>query len=292
MPAALCATAFVSYARKDSKVALKLAGDLAAEHVDVWLDQADILAGEHWDPAVEAALERCTHVIVILSPASVASKNVLDEVSYAVDEKKHIVPVLVEHCKRPLRLRRLQFIDFTGDYAAGLEKLLSLLKVAPHSGRQRPGRATTPVPDPYTGPRGAGAAAADALTVKTKLSPPDSEERELVWGSRIFHVGDKVRIVSVKTTTPLPTPLPLTLNPEGTTDSLYAEIGKTGTVVAIRTLHGPTWNPVKRKILAVRWDVQAWMMIPPGSWYWAKGQITAMKPFVANIDPEHLEVVA
>ena len=47
---------FLSYARKDSQVALKLASDLKAMDVVVWLDQVDIPPGERWDRAVEAAL--------------------------------------------------------------------------------------------------------------------------------------------------------------------------------------------------------------------------------------------
>jgi hypothetical protein len=124
---------FLSYARKDSQSALKLASDLKAMGVDVWLDQLDISPGERWDRAVEAALSSSTRLIVILSPASMASENVMDEVSYAIEEKKDIVPVIFEDCERPLRMRRFQYIDFTADYAAALKKLLSLLKAMSHS---------------------------------------------------------------------------------------------------------------------------------------------------------------
>jgi len=143
----LPSTIFLSYARNDSKVALKLASDLKAMDVGVWLDQVDIPPGERWDRAVEAALKRSTRLIVILSPASVASENVMDEVSYAIEEKKDIVPVIFEDCERPLRMRRFQFIDFTTDYASAFEKLLSLLNPASHSSQLRTGRATAPVPD-------------------------------------------------------------------------------------------------------------------------------------------------
>ena len=58
---------FLSYARKDAQVALKLASDLKAMDVVVWLDQVDIPPGERWDRAVEAALNRSTRLIVILA---------------------------------------------------------------------------------------------------------------------------------------------------------------------------------------------------------------------------------
>jgi hypothetical protein len=124
----LSTTIFVSYAREDSELALKLCGDLKIAGVNVWLDQLDIPPGKHWDRAVEEALERSKYLIVILSPSSVASDNVMDEVSYAIDEKKHIVPVIIGSCRLPLRLRRFEFIDFTGDYGSSLNKLLSVLR--------------------------------------------------------------------------------------------------------------------------------------------------------------------
>ena len=50
---------FISYARTDGEFALRLAQDLRAADVDVWLDQLDIRAGDPWDQAVEQALEGC-----------------------------------------------------------------------------------------------------------------------------------------------------------------------------------------------------------------------------------------
>ena len=121
-------TIFVSYARADSEVALKLAGDLKTAGVNVWLDQLDIAPGERWDRAVEEALERSKRLLVILSPTSVGSDNVMDEVSYAIDEKKDIVPIMIERCRLPLRMRRFQFIDFAVEYTSSLKKLLSIFK--------------------------------------------------------------------------------------------------------------------------------------------------------------------
>jgi hypothetical protein len=74
--------AFLSYSRQDSDFALRLAGDLKTAGANVWLDQMDILAGQRWDRAVEDALANCPRMLLILSPASVNSTNVMDEVSW------------------------------------------------------------------------------------------------------------------------------------------------------------------------------------------------------------------
>jgi hypothetical protein len=120
-------TIFLSYAREDSEIALKLTRDLKAAGVPIWLDQLDIPPGKRWDRAVEAALQGSKCLLVLLSPNSVSSENVMDEVSYAMEEEKQIVPVIVQKCRLPLRMRRLQFIDLTRDYNASLEQLLRVL---------------------------------------------------------------------------------------------------------------------------------------------------------------------
>jgi hypothetical protein len=47
---------FFSYSRVDSGFALQLAKDIRASGIDIWIDQLDIQAGNHWDAAVEKAL--------------------------------------------------------------------------------------------------------------------------------------------------------------------------------------------------------------------------------------------
>lgn len=120
---------FFCYARKDTESALKLAKELRAAGVNLWLDQLDILGGQRWDRAVEEALRTCGGMIAMLSPEALASENVMDEVSYALEEGKLIVPVLFRTCEIPFRLRRLQHVDFTTDHDAGFSTLLRALQV-------------------------------------------------------------------------------------------------------------------------------------------------------------------
>lgn len=116
--------AFISYSRSNSAFALRLAGDLKAAGASVWLDQLDIRRGDRWDQAVEDALNHCTRMLVILSPASVNSTNVMDEVSFALEEGKAVIPILFQECKVPFRLRRIQYVDFRQDYLPALQDLL------------------------------------------------------------------------------------------------------------------------------------------------------------------------
>jgi hypothetical protein len=118
---------FFSYARKDAEFALRLARDLKAAGANVWVDQMDICPGEHWDSAVENALEECVQVLLILSPESVKSRNVMDEVSFALESERTVIPVLYRTCKVPFRLRRVQYVDFASDYGVGISALLRAL---------------------------------------------------------------------------------------------------------------------------------------------------------------------
>jgi hypothetical protein len=121
------APAFFSYCRDDSDFALRLAEDLKAERANVWIDQIDIEPGARWDRAVEDALNNCPRMLVIMSPASVRSENVRDEISFALRKQKVIIPVLYRDCDVPLRLERHQHIDFRTNYERGLKALQKAL---------------------------------------------------------------------------------------------------------------------------------------------------------------------
>lgn len=120
---------FFSYARKDSDFVLKLAKELRAAGANVWIDQLDILAGQRWDKAVEDSLRSCKGMIVALSPESVGSNNVMDEVAYALGDNKLVVPILLSNCEIPFRLRRLHYVDFTTDYKTSFAGLLRALSI-------------------------------------------------------------------------------------------------------------------------------------------------------------------
>lgn len=127
-------TAFFSYSREDSEFALRLAGDLKAAGASVWLDQLDIEPGQRWARAVQDALTASPRMLVILSPDSVASTNVEDEVAFALEEHKTVIPVFYRECKIPFQLRPFQYIDFRTDYDRGLKVMLKTLAAKEHKG--------------------------------------------------------------------------------------------------------------------------------------------------------------
>ena len=120
---------FLSYSRINKDFAVKLAKELKSEGFHIWFDQLDIPPGARWDAEVEKALEESEIFMVIITPASAKSENVLDEIGYAIDSGKRILPVLLETSTLPLRLRRFQYVDFTSkSFDEGIESARELLR--------------------------------------------------------------------------------------------------------------------------------------------------------------------
>ncbi len=124
---------YISYTVVDTELALNLANLLKGAGFDVWFDQTDLIAGAHLGDATEKALTLSECIIVILTPSSVASRHVRDEVEFALEENKTIIPIMVQKCRVPLQLRHLQYIDLTTNYATGLSRLVHVLSVGPLS---------------------------------------------------------------------------------------------------------------------------------------------------------------
>ncbi len=139
---------FISYSRQDYDFVERLVDDLAARGVGTWLDQRDIPAGQRWDNAIQKALRECEFFLVVLSPASVASENVLDEVAYAMGKKKPVFPVLAQECDIPYRLARVQYVDFRHDYGLGLDNLIEDLTRAGVPILEKPGILPEAAPAP------------------------------------------------------------------------------------------------------------------------------------------------
>lgn len=119
---------FISYSRVNSDFAVRLAKDLRSTGYEIWLDQLDIPTGSRWDDEIEKALENSPIFLIILSTQSIQSQNVKDEIGYAIDAGKHILPVVIEDCKVPFRLRRFQYVDFTKKpYRDSLAEIKDLL---------------------------------------------------------------------------------------------------------------------------------------------------------------------
>lgn len=117
---------FISYAHKDAEYVHRLAEQLALINIDIWIDK-NIQPGSNWDRNIESVLEAADKMLLILSPAAVASDNVHDEWSYFLEEGKEIYPLVYETCDIPFRLRRKQYITSSQDILADVSKVIDIL---------------------------------------------------------------------------------------------------------------------------------------------------------------------
>lgn len=124
---------FLSYSRRDQDFAGRLARDLSGHEQDVFFDQISIPAGADWTSSIQSALDACDRLLLVLSPAAVASRNVLDETRYALDHGKRVVPVLRQECELPFWLWRIEYVDFQGIYEDAFGKLVAELRKEPHA---------------------------------------------------------------------------------------------------------------------------------------------------------------
>jgi hypothetical protein len=123
----------ISYAREDAEFAQKLAADLRSAGAAIWIDK-DIAGGSRWDRVVQDAVDECPRMLVILSPASISSENVMDEVSYSLRKGKVVIPALYRDCEIPFRLDRFQRVNVRD----GIQELRRLLGVSKMSPQLRP----------------------------------------------------------------------------------------------------------------------------------------------------------
>lgn len=123
---------FVSYSRHDQAFVERLVADLRLHGVDIWIDRENILPGTNWSSEIAAALSRSTTLLYIITPNSLRSKWMSDELGAAVARNKRIIPVLAEDVpidELPLFVRQIQWVDFRTAYKAGLIALLAAFNI-------------------------------------------------------------------------------------------------------------------------------------------------------------------
>ena len=92
---------FISYSRKDRKIADWIARQLTAGGFEVWIDRRDIPGGVAWADTIAAAITEAEAFIVMLSPNSIESRQVLRELEIATQNNVRIIPLLLRHIELP-----------------------------------------------------------------------------------------------------------------------------------------------------------------------------------------------
>jgi hypothetical protein len=140
------AYAFISYSHKDTAFVDRLARDLRAQHVEVWVDRNELMPGSNWTNAIESALQNADAVLFVVSPNSATSSWVQLETRAALQHTttgtgKLIIPIVFGRpISMPPELAQIQWVDFTDNYEQALRQLLAALPETVRSvGNAQPG---------------------------------------------------------------------------------------------------------------------------------------------------------
>ena len=123
---------FISYSHADRPKAEAIANSLNESGISVWWDQWDIQLGDSLITKIfEHGLSKATHFIVLLSPASVNSTWVKEELGIAtirrIEEMVRVIPVLVQDAEIPSALRSLLWVDLRSDFDTGINRIKNVI---------------------------------------------------------------------------------------------------------------------------------------------------------------------
>ncbi len=110
---------FLAHASEDKPEVRKIRTRLLTAGHEAWLDEADLLPGQDWNFEIRKALALTDCVVVCLSQHSVDKigyvqkeiKRVLDIADEYPEGSIFVIPVRLENCEVPPRLRNWQYVD-------------------------------------------------------------------------------------------------------------------------------------------------------------------------------------
>lgn len=106
--------------------------------MDVWLDEEKLYPGQDWNLEIEKAVEAADAILVCLSNSSITKEGyvqrelriVLDYADYKPEGTLYLIPVRLEPCDPPRRLRPWQYADyFEKDRERAYHRLLVSLRM-------------------------------------------------------------------------------------------------------------------------------------------------------------------
>lgn len=127
---------FLSYAHKDFEVARNIAEQLKAYGVSLWYDEWELKPGDSIVKSIETTITSSDYIVILLSPNSVKSKWVQQEISMALTHELTkrdvvIIPVVIADCEIPSSLKNIKGIDLRQDWEQNSEILIEQIVSAP-----------------------------------------------------------------------------------------------------------------------------------------------------------------
>jgi transcriptional regulator with XRE-family HTH domain len=125
---------FLCHSSGDKERVRELYRQLEVDGVPCWFDEEDLLPGHDWDLEIGKAIRASRYVLACLSKASITKagyiqhelRKALDVADEQPEGSIFLIPVRLEDCEVPERLRRWNWVDLFKK--SGYERLLRVLK--------------------------------------------------------------------------------------------------------------------------------------------------------------------
>ena len=124
---------FISHSSNDKPFVRKLAADLVASGVKIWIDEQNILVGDSIPEKIAQGLAESDFFLIVVSQNSANSEWVKKELSGAIVQeierrKVTVLPIRPDTAPMPATIKDRSYADFSHSYEDGLEKLLRSIK--------------------------------------------------------------------------------------------------------------------------------------------------------------------
>lgn len=200
---------FISYSSDDRTWVDRLASALASAGWECWVDHQVISGGAEWRTSIVRGLKSADAVLIVLSPASVRSKNVVKELSLAEEFGRRIIPIQLAAAEEGsdfkyqlAGLQRVSFVELP--WHSAMDRLLAALDASPTGTREAPAldEGTLPGTKPPTSPpRRSGAL---LLALALALAAAGAWWMQQEPGSAPIVETDRPKAVPEPTATPPP----------------------------------------------------------------------------------------
>ena len=127
---------FISYAREDADMAMRLYHDLQAASVEPWLDKECLLPGQRWSDAITDAIRASDYFLALFSSTAISKRGyvqkelreALEVLEQIPDNMIYVIPARLDECEPTLKkFAEFQRVDLFPDYEKSVEKILRVV---------------------------------------------------------------------------------------------------------------------------------------------------------------------
>ncbi|MFZ0863841.1 MAG: toll/interleukin-1 receptor domain-containing protein [Candidatus Sulfotelmatobacter sp.] len=124
---------FISHSSKDKEFVRKLASDLNANGIQVWLDELRIQVGDSIPLKIAQGLAESDFFLIVVSHNSVNSEWIQKELDNALvqeieSKRVRVLPVKIDDANVPMIIRAKKHANFSLSYDEGLKELIAAIK--------------------------------------------------------------------------------------------------------------------------------------------------------------------